>query len=60
MDQIKIGKFICLKRKKIGITQSELAEKLGITDRLFQNGKMVFVYLMLELCQSYAIFLKLL
>lgn len=33
MDQIKIGKFIQDKRKEKNITQSELAEKLYITDR---------------------------
>ena len=33
MDQIKIGKFIQEKRKEKNITQSELAEKLNITDR---------------------------
>lgn len=33
MDQIKIGKFISEKRKEKKITQSDLAEKLGITDR---------------------------
>ena len=33
MDQIKIGSFIQDKRKEKNITQSELAEKLGITDR---------------------------
>ena len=33
MDQIKIGKFISEKRKEKNITQSELAEKLYITDR---------------------------
>lgn len=33
MDQIKIGKFIQEKRKENNITQSELAEKLNITDR---------------------------
>ena len=41
MDGIKIGKFISLKRKEKGITQSELAEKLGITDRAiskWENG----------------------
>ena len=37
MDQIKIGKFIaeCRKRKKL--TQLELAEKLGVTDRSVSN-----------------------
>ena len=41
MDLIKIGKFISLKRKEKGITQSELAEKLYITDRAiskWENG----------------------
>lgn len=41
MDQIKIGKFIQERRKNIGLTQSELAEKLYITDRAvskWENG----------------------
>lgn len=41
MDQIKIGKFISSKRKEKGITQSELAEMLNITDRAvskWENG----------------------
>lgn len=41
MDLIKIGKFISLKRKEKGITQSELAEKLYISDRAvskWENG----------------------
>ena len=33
MDQIKIGQFIAARRKAVGLTQAELAEKLGITDR---------------------------
>ena len=33
MDQIKIGKFIADCRKKAGLTQMQLAEKMGITDR---------------------------
>lgn len=33
MDQIKIGQFIANQRKEKGLTQAELAEKLGITDR---------------------------
>ena len=41
MNQIKIGKFISDKRKEKKLTQSELAEKLGITDRAiskWENG----------------------
>ena len=33
MDQIKIGKFISKMRKEKNITQSELAEKMYVTDR---------------------------
>ena len=33
MDLMKIGKFIAEKRKEIGLTQSQLAEELHITDR---------------------------
>ncbi len=41
MDQIKIGKFISNRRKEKNITQSALAEMLGITDRAiskWENG----------------------
>ena len=41
MDQIKIGKFISLKRKEKNITQNELAEMLNITNRAiskWENG----------------------
>ena len=55
MDQIKIGKFISEKRKELGITQSELAEKLNITDRAiskWENGIcMPDVGIMNELCE---------
>ena len=33
MNQKKIGNFIAVRRKEIGLTQSQLAEKLGITDK---------------------------
>ena len=42
MDQIKIGKFIAEQRKKNNLTQMQLAEKLGITDRAvskWETGK---------------------
>ena len=42
MNQEKIGKFIAELRKEKKITQSELAEKLGVTDRSvsnWENGK---------------------
>ena len=37
MNQEKIGKFILECRKKKGLTQSELAEKLGVTDKSISN-----------------------
>ncbi|MBQ7670384.1 MAG: helix-turn-helix domain-containing protein [Clostridia bacterium] len=54
MDQIKIGKFISEKRKEQGLTQMQLAEKLGITDRAvskWETGKSLpDASVMLELC----------
>ena len=54
MDQIKIGKFIAQKRKEEGLTQMQLAEKLGITDRAvskWETGKSLpDASIMLELC----------
>lgn len=37
MDQEKIGKFILKCRKQKNLTQSELAEKLGVTDKSISN-----------------------
>jgi len=54
MDQIKIGKFIAECRKTAGLTQMQLAERLGITDRAvskWETGKaMPDSSIMLELC----------
>ena len=33
MDQSKIGKFIAERRREMGLTQMQLAEKLNVTDR---------------------------
>lgn len=33
MDQIKIGAFIAALRKEQGLTQRQLAEELGISDK---------------------------
>lgn len=55
MDQIKIGKFIAECRKKKGLTQMQLAEKLNITDRAvskWETGRaMPDTSIMLELCR---------
>ena len=56
MDQIKIGKFIAECRKKTGLTQMQLAERLIITDRAvsnWENGRsMPDSSIMLELCRA--------
>lgn len=54
MDQIKIGRFIAESRKKVKLTQIQLAEKLGITDKAiskWETGKsMPDTAIMLQLC----------
>lgn len=54
MDQIKIGRFIAGCRKEKELTQSQLAEKLNITDKAiskWETGKgMPDVSIMIELC----------
>ena len=56
MDQLKIGRFIALKRKEASLTQMQLAEKLNITDRAvskWENGKaMPDSSIMLQLCDT--------
>lgn len=42
MDSKKIGSFIAKRRKALGMTQLELANKLNITDRAiskWENGR---------------------
>ena len=54
MDQIKIGRFIAERRKNGGLTQAQLAEKLGITDKAISKWErgiaMPDTSIMLELC----------
>ena len=54
MDQIKIGKFIAECRKKVKLTQMQLAERLGITDRAVSKWErglsLPDASIMLELC----------
>ncbi len=55
MNQAKIGKFIAEKRKEQKLTQMQLSEMLGITDRAvskWENGKALpDASLMLPLCE---------
>lgn len=42
MDTIRIGKYIAEKRKSLGMTQEDLAAKLGVTNKAvskWENGK---------------------
>ena len=54
MDQVKIGRFIAERRKKVNLTQAQLSDKLNITDKAiskWERGKaMPDVSIMLELC----------
>ena len=54
MDQVSIGKFISACRKEKGLTQAQLGEKLGVTDRAvskWETGRsMPDSSIMLELC----------
>ncbi len=55
MDKITVGRFIAVCRKEQGMTQANLAEKLGISDRAvskWETGKsMPDSGIMLELCE---------
>ena len=54
MNQIKIGRFIAERRKNANLTQMQLAEKLGITDKAISKWErgiaMPDTSIMLELC----------
>lgn len=56
MDQIQIGRFIAACRKEQGMTQAQLAEKMGVSDRAvskWETGKnMPDFSIMLELCDE--------
>ena len=62
MDLIKIGKYIAGKRKSLGMTQKQLAEKLGMSDKSVSKWERgiclpdVSVYL--ELCEIIGISLN--
>ncbi len=55
MDQIKIGRFIAERRKNANLTQVQLADKLGITDKAISKWErgiaMPDSSIMLELCE---------
>ena len=55
MNQIKVGKFIAECRKQKNLTQMQLAEKLGITDKAISKWErgiaMPDTSIMLELCE---------
>ena len=59
MNQIKIGRFIAECRKKTNLTQMQLAEKLGITDKAISKWErgiaMPDTSIMLELCDILSI-----
>ena len=56
MEQIKIGKFISECRKKKGLTQKELAEKINVTDKAiskWETGRGIpDSSIMIDLCKE--------
>ena len=51
MDLIKIGKYIAGKRKSLGMTQKQLAEKLGMSDKSvskWERGVCLRMYLFIK------------
>lgn len=56
MNQEKIGKFIAERRKEKNMTQEQLAEKMGVTDKTisrWENGKTMPDYSLLkDLCDE--------
>lgn len=62
MNQVRIGAFISKRRKAMGLTQSQLAEKLGITDKAvskWETGRsMPDLSLFMPLCALFGITLN--
>lgn len=62
MNQVKIGSFIAIRRKASSLTQSQLAERLGITDKAvskWETGKsMPDLSLFIPLCDLLGITLN--
>lgn len=62
MDQVKIGKYIASKRKALGMTQAQVAEKIGMSDKSVSKWERgiclpdVSVYM--ELCEILGITLN--
>ena len=59
MDQIKIGRVIAVRRKRANLTQLQLADRLGITDKAVSKWErgitMPDTSIMLELCDVLSI-----
>ena len=59
MDQIKIGRYIAEKRKNLNLTQAQVAEKLGVTDKSVSKWErgvcLPDVSLYQDLCQELGI-----
>ena len=62
MDLVKIGSYIAEKRKKLGMTQKQLAEKLGKSDKSVSKWErgicLQDVSVKLELCEILGISLN--
>ncbi len=54
MDQTATGKFIMKKRKELNLTQEQLAQKLGVSNKPSLNGKPENVCPIIPLLNRYA------
>lgn len=59
MDQVKIGKFIAQLRNEQALTQKELAEKLGVSDKTISKWEcgrgLPEISLMISLCEQFGV-----
>lgn len=51
MDQVQIGKFISELRKEKGLTQEQLGERLGVTQKTVSTGKTEEICRTLRCCR---------
>ena len=54
MDTVKIGKYIAGKRKALGMTQAQVAEKLGMSDKSVSKWERGETYPDIDKCDKLA------
>ena len=51
MDMQKVGTFLSELRKERNLTQDELGEQIGVTNKRFHVGKTAIIYRPLKCCK---------